>query len=92
MNIGEKTNLIMEAQKILDWAITNLNGRIRCKVVDYRNERYLVQFFTEENELIRGVNIYEEWVEDTNPKDNFIHDELYGLLRKLEKEAKRKRG
>lgn len=91
MNIDEKKNLIVEVQKILDCAIMNLNGRFRCKVADYKDEKYLVDFFTEENELIKGVKIYEEWVEDTNPRDNFIHDRLCGLLRKLEKEAKRKR-
>ena len=42
---------ITEAQEILDWAITHLNGSIKCKVMDYKHENYRVQVFTKENKL-----------------------------------------
>ena len=60
-------------------------------IINYRNEKYKVQFFTKENKLIRGVefNIPKEWIGDTNPMKNGIHDELRSLLRDLEQEAKR---
>ena len=82
---------IEDAQKILDWAIENLNLSIKCMVISYRNENYKVQFFTWENKLIRGAgfNIPEEWIGDTNPVKNDIHDELKSLLIELEQEARR---
>ena len=82
---------IDDAQKILDRAITNLNLSIKCMVINYRSENYKVQFFTWENKLIRGVgfNIPEEWIEDTSPTKNDIHDELRGLLIDLEQKAGR---
>jgi len=83
--------MIDDAQKILDWAIVNLNLSIKCMVINYKDEKYKVQFFTWDNKLIRGVgfNIPEEWIKDTNPIKNDIHDELKSLLIKLEQEAKR---
>ena len=82
---------IENAQKILDWAITNLNLSIKCMVINYKDGKYKAQFFTWENKLIRGVgfNIPEEWIEDTNPTKNDIHDKLKGLLIDLEQEAGR---
>ena len=82
---------IGDAQKILDWAIESLDLSIKCMAISYRTENYKVQFFTWENKLIRGVgfSIPEEWVEDTNPMKNAIHDELKSLLIDLEQEAKR---
>jgi len=82
---------IEDAQKILNWAIENLNLSIKCMVINYRNENYKVQFITWENKLIRGVglNIPEEWIEDTNPTKNDIHDKLKSLLIDLEQEARK---
>jgi hypothetical protein len=62
-------------------------------VINYKDEKYKVQFFTKENRLIRGVgsDIPEEWIEDTSPMKNDIRDELKSLLRGLEQEAKRER-
>jgi len=82
---------IEDAQKILNWAIENLNLSIKCMVINYRNENYKVQFFTWENKLIRGVglNIPKEWIEDTNPTKNDIHDKLKSLLIDLEQEARK---
>ena len=91
MDIKEKEKRMAEAQEILHWGIMHLNGSIKCKVMDYKNESYRVQFFTKENELIMPVQITEEWIEDTNPRETFIHDGLRSLLPNLEKEAKRER-
>jgi len=84
---------IEDAQKILDWAIESLNLSIKCMVINYKDEKYKVQFFTKENKLIRGVGfgIPEEWVEDTNPMKNAIHDKLRSLLINLEQEVKREK-
>lgn len=90
MEDEQKRKMIEKTQKILDWAIINLNGSGKCKTDDYRDEKFSVRFFTKENKLIKGVNIPEEWIEDTNPNKNEIHDKLRSLLRALEKEAKRK--
>jgi hypothetical protein len=82
---------IENAQKILDWAIENLNLSIKCMVINYKDQKYKVQFFTWENKLIRGVgfSIPEEWIEDTNSIKNDIRDELKRLLVELEQEARR---
>jgi len=79
----DRDEKIREAQEILNWAITNLSGNITCKVIDCKHENYRVQFFTKENQLIMPVQIPEEWIEDSNPKENFIHDKLKTLLRNL---------
>ena len=82
---------VENAQKILDRAITDLNLSIKCMVINYKDGKYKAQFFTWKNKLIRGVgfNIPEEWIEDTNPMKNDIHDELKGLLIESEQEARR---
>jgi hypothetical protein len=75
---------IKEAQEILNWAITNLNGSIKCKVLDYKYGDYHVQFFNKESKLIMPTQIPEEWVRGSNPKENLIHDNLKMLLKNLE--------
>jgi hypothetical protein len=79
----ERNEKIKEVEEILSWAITHLGGNITCKVIDYNNENYRVQFFTKENKLLMPVQIPEEWIEDSNPKENLIHDKLRTLLRNL---------
>jgi hypothetical protein len=82
---------INDAQKKLDWAIQSLDLSIKCMVLNYKDQKYKVQFFTWENKVIRGVGfkIPERWIEDTNPRNNDIHDELESLLKELEQEARR---
>jgi hypothetical protein len=75
---------IKEAQEILDWAITHLNVSIQCKVMDYKHENFRMQIFTKENKLIMPVQILEEWIKGTNPRENLIHDTIEGLFRNLE--------
>jgi len=75
---------IKEAQEILNWAIMYLNLSINFKVIDYKHKNYRVRFFTKENKLIMPVQIAEEWVKQSNPNENFIHDKLRTLLRNLE--------
>ena len=73
-----------QAQETLAWAIMHLNGSIKCKVTDYKHKNYRVQFFTKENKLIMPVLISEDWVKESNPKENLIHDSLKTLLKNLE--------
>ena len=82
---------VEEAQRKLEWAIESLNLSIKCMVIGYKHEKYKVQFFTREDKLIRavGFNISEEWIRDTIPMKNDIHNELKNLLVDLEEEAKR---
>jgi hypothetical protein len=82
---------IENAQNILDWAIESLDLSIKCMVINYKDEKYKVQFFTRENKLIKalGFNISEEWIRDTIPMKDEIHDELRSLLKDLEQEARR---
>jgi hypothetical protein len=75
---------IKEAQEILNWAIMHLKGSINCKVIDYKHENYRVQVFTKENKLIMPVQVPEEWIKGTNPKENFIYEKLKTLLKNLE--------
>jgi hypothetical protein len=75
---------IKEAQEMLDWAIMRLNGSIKCKVIDYKHENYRVQVFTKENKLIMPVQIPEEWIKESKPMENLIHDKLKTLLKNLE--------
>ena len=81
MGLDEK---VREAQELLDWAIVHLNGSIRCKVIDHKHENYRVQFFTKDNKLIMPVQITEEGIKESNPKENFIPDKLKTLLKNLE--------
>jgi hypothetical protein len=74
---------IREAQEILNWAIMHLKGSIKCKVIEYKHENYRVQFFTKDDKLIMPIQIPEEWIKGTNPRENLIHDKLETLLRNL---------
>ena len=80
MDREEKTK---EAQEILNWAIGHLNLSILCKVIDYKYESYKVQFFTNENKLIMPVQVPDEWIKGSHPKENKIRDELELLLANL---------
>ena len=75
---------IKEAQEILDWAIMHVNGSITCKVIDYKYNSYRVQFFTKDHKLIMPVQIAEEEVKESKPKENVIPDKLKALLKNLE--------
>jgi hypothetical protein len=74
---------IREAQEILNWAIMHLNLNFNCKVIDYKHENYKVQFLTKENKLIMPVQVPEEWIKGSSPKENLIHDRLEVLLGNL---------
>ena len=75
---------IKEAQEILDWAIMHVNGSITCKVIDYKYNSYRVQIFTKDHKLIMPVQIAEEEVKESKPKENVIPDKLKTLLKNLE--------
>jgi hypothetical protein len=79
----DRDEKMKEAQETLNWAIMHLNGNMNCKVIDYKHENYKVQFFTKENKLIMPVQIPEEWIKGSNPRENFIHDRLKSLLTNL---------
>ena len=83
---------IKDVQKILDWAIENLNLGIKCMVINYKDEKYKVQFLTWENKLIRGMgfSIPEEWIRDTNPIKNEIYHEMKSFLIDLEQKQEAK--
>jgi len=75
---------IREAQEVLDWAIMQGNGSIKCKVINYKYNSYRVQFFTKDQKLIMPVQIDEQDVKETRPKENVISDRLKTLLKNLE--------
>jgi hypothetical protein len=75
---------IREAQEILNWAIVSLEGKIRCKVIKYKSQSYEVQFVTKEDKLIMPVQIPEEWIKQSTPRENMIDDRLKNLLKNLE--------
>jgi hypothetical protein len=75
---------IKGAQEILNWAIMHLKGSIKCKVTDYKYENYRVQFFKKDDKPIMPIQISEEWIKGTNPKENRIDDKLEILLKNLE--------
>jgi len=79
----DRDKKMKEAQEVLNWVIMHLDLNIHCKVFDYKYENYRVQFFTKENRLIMPVQIPEEWIEGSNPKENSIHDRLKTLLENL---------
>jgi len=79
----DRDEKVKEAQEILDWAIANLNLSIRCKVMDYKYENYKTQFLTKENKPIMPVQVPEEWIKGSNPKENLIHERLKALLENL---------
>ncbi|HSB04349.1 MAG TPA: hypothetical protein VLK23_04085 [Thermodesulfobacteriota bacterium] len=83
---------IETAQEKLEWAIKEMGGRINCKIINYQDEKYLVQFFLEMGNLIsvKKINtcpIPEEWIEDTNPEKRGIHPKLRALLKKFVKKT-----
>jgi hypothetical protein len=71
-----------EAQEVLDWVIMHLNLSIKCKVIDYKHENYRVQVLKGDR-LIMPIQVTEEWVKESNPKENFIPDKLKTLLKNL---------
>ncbi len=75
---------IREAQEVLDWAIMQGNGSIKCKVINYKHNSYRVQFFTKDQKLIMPVQIDEQDIKETRPKENVISDKLKTLLKNLE--------
>jgi hypothetical protein len=52
-------------------------------MIDYKYESYKVQFLTKENKLIMPVQIPEEWIKGSHPKENVIHERLELLLANL---------
>jgi hypothetical protein len=79
----DRDEKMKEAQEVLNWAIMHLNLGFNCKVIDYKYENYKVQFFTKENKLIMPVQVPEEWVKGSNPREDLIHDRLQALLANL---------
>jgi hypothetical protein len=79
----DRDEKMKEAQEILNWAIIHLNLGINCKVIDYKHENYKVQFLTKENKLIMPVQVPEEWIKGSHPKENVIYDRLELLLANL---------
>jgi hypothetical protein len=79
----DRDEKMKEAQEVLNWAIVSLNGKINCKVIDYKHENYKVHFFTKESKLIMPVQVPEEWIKGSNPRENLIHDRLKALLENL---------
>ena len=80
----EENEKIRKAGELLEWAITHLSGSIKCKVIEYKHKSYRVQFFTKDNKLIMPVQITEEEINESNPKESFLPDKLKTLLRNLE--------
>ncbi len=78
-----KNEKISEAQEVLDWVIMHLNLSIKCKVVDYKHGNYRVQVFKGDR-LIMPIQVSEEWVEKSNPKENSVSDNLMTLFSNLE--------
>ncbi len=76
---------IKEAQEVLNWAIMHLKGSIKCKVTDYKHENYRVQFSKKDDKPFMPIQISEEWIKGTKPKENLIDDKLEILLKNLEK-------
>jgi hypothetical protein len=76
---------IKEAQEVLNWAIMHLSGSIKCKVTEYKHENYRVQFFKKDDKPIMPIQISEEWIKGTNPRENLVDDKLEILLKNLEK-------
>jgi hypothetical protein len=74
---------IRKAQEVLDWVIMHLNLSIKCKVIDYKHENYRVKVLKGDR-LIMPIQVTEEWVKESNPKENFIPDKLKTLLKNLE--------
>jgi hypothetical protein len=76
---------VREAQEVLDWVIIYLNLSIIGKITAYKHNIYRVQVFTKENKLIMLVQIPEEWIKESNPKENVVHNQLTVLLKNLER-------
>ncbi len=74
---------IREAQEVLDWVIIHLSLSIKCKVIGYKGENYRVQVLKGDR-LIMPIQIAEENVKESNPKENFIPDKLKTLLKNLD--------
>jgi len=82
----EQDEKIKEAQELLNWAIKHQSGSIHCKVIEYKKGIYRVQFFTKENKLIMPVQVTEDWIKESKPKENILHNRLKMLIANLEKQ------
>ena len=80
----DKDEKIRETQEVLDWVITHLNLSIKCKVIDYKHENYRVQVLIGDK-LGMPIQIPEEWVKESNPKENVVHDILKTVLKNLDR-------
>ena len=74
---------IREAQEVLDWVTMRLGFSIKCKVTGYKHENYRIQVLKGDR-LNMPIQVSEEWVKETNPKENFIPNQLEILLRNLD--------
>ncbi len=74
---------IRAAQEVLDWVITHLSLSIKCKVIEYKRGNYRVQVFKGDR-LIMPIQVTEEWVKGSNPKDDLIYETLKSLSKNLD--------
>jgi endo-1,4-beta-mannosidase len=79
----DRDEKVKEAQEVLNWVILYLKLSFNCKVIDYKHENYKVQFLTKENKSIMPVQIPEEWIKGSHPKENVIHERLELLISNL---------
>ncbi len=79
----EQEQKTKEAQEKLNWAITHMNLNIHCEIIASKKRYFKVQFFSKDNKLIMPVEVSEEWIEDTDPKEKKIHDQLSLVLKNL---------
>ena len=82
----EQDEKMKQAQEVLDWAIKHVNGSIHCKVIQYKQGIYRVQFFKKDNTLIMPVQISEDWIKESKPKENILHNSLRLVITNLEKQ------
>lgn len=74
--------LIREAQGVLDWVAEQLTLNITCKVIDYKRGNFRVQVLKGDR-LIMPIQVTEESLKESNPKENYISEKLRTLLKNL---------
>ncbi len=74
--------LIREAQGVLDWVIEQLTLNITCKVIDYKRGNFRVQVLKGDR-LVMPIQVTEESLKESNPKENRISEKLRTLLKNL---------
>jgi hypothetical protein len=85
LDIKGREKIVEDAQKKLDWAVAK--EQFRCKIIGFNFDRHTYKVeFKQEEALITAKEIARDWIDDIDPADSYVRDELKSLFRKIDLE------